>query len=106
MGVQVWNICTDQDDDEENSKNVNIHDDEEKINYHSVYNDEAIFGQHLSRNHRHKNKLTLRTAKIKALEHNTWLCNQAAFGLATQPFAHPYWLFTGHEQQIKVKFYT
>ena len=96
LGVQVWNISTDQDEDKNNNH-------EHKMNYHSVYHDEPIFGQHLRNNHHsHSNHHKSRTAKIKALEHNTWLCNQASFGLATQPFSHPYWLFTGHKQQIKV----
>eukprot|EP01083_Nonionella_stella_P092151 257869_1 len=41
-------------------------------------------------------------AKIQGLSHNGWLFNESSFGLATQAFSHPYWLFTGHKQEIRV----
>ena len=95
LGIQIWNIRTDQDDEEKQE--------EQDKSYPAVYRDLPIFGQHMNNynNHR-KNTNNNKSAKIRALEHNTWLCNESSFGLATQPFSHPYWLFTGHKQQIKV----
>lgn len=85
MGIQIWDIL---DDEADHTKSNGMF---------SVFGDSA---GHQS----HGKRLQSQTenANITGLSHSGWLSGESAFGVATQPFAHPFWLFTGHRQQIRI----